>query len=309
MGLRDWGRSLQKRWSAEGLTGVRLSTEELWWGFLRRSSPMFEDGYSIQEVWDEDIIVILDGCRYDLFREIVGEYDWLPSSTSSILSPASHSRGFSEEISKMPSDWLSSTAIFTTNDHLTRESSKTSFCEFESLSELAWDNELGRTTPDVLTDRGIEFWRKNSDKCERMVLWYMFPHAPLKPFIGDNRFFENIAHHKDERDTVWHLVRTGELTKQEVWEGYLENLRWVLEYVELLKDSVDGSILITADHGNAFGELGVYGHPYGVPIRQIRQVPLVNIVGENTGKYEPDMSEYNLESADTEERLRALGYK
>jgi len=47
-----------------------------------------------------------------------------------------------------------------------------------------------------------------------------------------------------------------------------------LKYVEKLIKKLHGKIIITSDHGNCFGELGVYEHPYGVHIPPLIDVPL-----------------------------------
>ena len=56
-------------------------------------------------------------------------------------------------------------------------------------------------------------------------------------------------------------------------KAYAENLKFVLEYLKKLICNLQGKIVITADHGEAFGEKGVLGHPYGVHIRELVEVP------------------------------------
>lgn len=45
------------------------------------------------------------------------------------------------------------------------------------------------------------------------------------------------------------------------------------EVSELLKNLSDKKVVITSDHGEAFGEWGIYGHPGGVYIKALTEVP------------------------------------
>jgi hypothetical protein len=81
--------------------------------------------------------------------------------------------------------------------------------------------------------------------------------------------------------------------------------------IELLLENLDaGTVVISADHGNAMGQWGQYGHPDGVPIAPLRNVPWVETTATDTGRYDPDSVE-DRESTTTDEvhsRLNDLGY-
>jgi hypothetical protein len=111
-------------------------------------------------------------------------------------------------------------------------------------------------------------------------------------------------------DNVWHKLRKGEVDHEEVWDGYVANLEYVLDHVETFMENVSGEVLITADHGNLLGEWGMYSHPDWVPLPALKRVPWIKISAENTGEYEPtDHSKENRERTDRSEQLEALGYK
>jgi hypothetical protein len=84
---------------------------------------------------------------------------------------------------------------------------------------------------------------------------------------------------------------------------------YVLDSVKTLLRSVDGSVVITADHGNLLGEFGLYGHPDYVPAPALKRVPWCRTIAEDDGTYEP--VEWSNESVkdDREELLRDLGYR
>ncbi|WP_143165319.1 alkaline phosphatase family protein [Halobaculum gomorrense] len=84
----------------------------------------------------------------------------------------------------------------------------------------------------------------------------------------------------------------------------------VLDAVEVLLDNVKGKVAVTADHGNAVGEWGVYGHPAYVPVPAVKRVPWAVTSADGHGSYTVDQ-EYRNETADADrdEFLEALGYK
>jgi hypothetical protein len=54
----------------------------------------------------------------------------------------------------------------------------------------------------------------------------------------------------------------GDGDEEEIWESYIENLRYVLDHVEVLLENVDAEeVAISADHGNAKGEWGCLRTP------------------------------------------------
>jgi len=117
-------------------------------------------------------------------------------------------------------------------------------------------------------------------------------------------------------------MRRGDLPRDRVWRAFRANYRYVLDDVALLLDSVDADrIVLTADHGNAFGEWGLWGHPDRIPIRVLREVPWIVTSASDSGEYEPDLALTTPERTDdagadeadpTDEqvadRLAALGY-
>lgn len=99
----------------------------------------------------------------------------------------------------------------------------------------------------------------------------MQPHAPY------------IAGHLESSNPIeppWdepvRQLRAGEVDRDAVWEQYLDNLRIVLDEVERLLENVDAEqVVITADHGEASGEMGLYEHPIGCLHPVVKKVPWV----------------------------------
>lgn len=71
------------------------------------------------------------------------------------------------------------------------------------------------------------------------------------------------------------VVRNG--TQQAALGLYEENLRIVLEHVAEFVDELDGDVVVTADHGEAFGEEGVWEHHIETYIPALVEVPWLEL--------------------------------
>jgi chemotaxis signal transduction protein len=102
----------------------------------------------------------------------------------------------------------------------------------------------------------------------------------------------------------------GRGDRDEIWEAYIENLRYVLDSVEILLENIDaGKVVITSDHGNAMGEWGVYEHPLGVPIDSVKNVPWYETTAIDNGTRTPASSEREYtDDSEVESQLKSLGY-
>lgn len=154
--------------------------------------------------------------------------------------------------------------------------------------------------PKVVTDQALHFHKKSHD---RIIAHYIQPHFPYEK-LARNEGRERLLPHENGPD---HIASSGDF--EATWEAYLEDLRWVLEDVKELIENVDGTVAITSDHGEAFGELGLYGHGAGNPLPQIKRVPWIRVEGENKN----NRSGENYDSKDAErtvlEQLEHLGYR
>lgn len=64
--------------------------------------------------------------------------------------------------------------------------------------------------------------------------------------------------------------------------------------MEDLLESIDADkVVITADHGEAFGEYNIHRHPLGIPIPELRRVPWVETSAERMKDVDVN---YNFES-------------
>ena len=95
-----------------------------------------------------------------------------------------------------------------------------------------------------------------------------------------------------------------------MYNVYKETLRWVLDDVKELLENIDAErVVITADHGEAFGEWKAYGRPEGFPHPVVRKVPRAETTTTDEQTREPDLEERSSALSDIEDHLRDLGYR
>lgn len=202
---------------------------------------------------------------------------------------------------------MSNTAYITGNPYSDEYVDRGQFAILDEVWRYAWDDDLGTIPARPITDRAVDTARKVNP--DRMLVHYMQPHFPSVPDpIGSEINIETFG---ENWESVWGDLEAGNISSDRVWESYRANLKYVLEDVELLLKNVDGDpVIISADHGNAFGEYGHYGHPPRSPIPTLRQVPWVRTTAQDTGSHVPStqQEEAVTNATDVSNRLQDLGY-
>lgn len=307
--LRNAKQHIAKKGPRRGLSAVAQETKQ---GVIRRAGKRvgIPGGRKVLED-DWDILLVLDACRVDAINEVAGDYPWLPEDVPTTRSTA----GMSEE-------WLETQFV----DDYHREKQRTGHVTWNAfaghvledenwafvdhLYESDWDDDLGLVKPGVAVDRGIQRWQ--SGACDRLIIHMMQPHRPYRQQIeGVTRpSSEEVGNRDTKNTTVWTLLRRGDVSRETVWNAYLDNLHWGLESVEDLLGAVDADVVLTSDHGECFGEYGLYGHVRGVPAPELVKVPWVTLEA-TSGDYQPDVADIeSTPEADStvDERLESLGY-
>lgn len=182
--------------------------------------------------------------------------------------------------------------------------------------QIGWDDDLETVPPENLNEVFFDN-QDAVEEADRAVIHYMQPHAPyLSRGTGQKlKQIQKGIREQGEResldsddggvlssvvDTVrpkvesvldgselaqkmglWlevgptALVRNG--TRDAAMELYEENLRIALESVAELTKELDGKVVVTADHGEAFGEQGVWEHHIETHIPPLVEVPWLEV--------------------------------
>jgi hypothetical protein len=219
---------------------------------------------------------------------------------------------------------LRDTVYVTANPQLERNRARWNIRLHETINvwlEDGWDDETGTVRAETLTEAALDAVERFPQK--RLVVHYMQPHYPFVP--ADTGFDkEHLRQLNDSGDgpseeNVWNQKFTGKLniSREELWSIYSDNLAYVLEHVEKLLETVPGKTVVTSDHGNYVGEraspipIREYGHPRGLYDAPVIRVPWLELErGERREIHASSAGTTDrVESDVVTERLRDLGYR
>lgn len=265
------------------------------------------DGTEVMDQ-DWDNLLILDGCRLDLYQEV-------RTGVDSRRSLGSTSWGFLKR--NFQGKQFHDTNYISANPFSPKLKPDT-FHMYKSLLETDEDSEIQTTHPKKVTDEAIKSWEKNQDK--RLIAHYMQPHCPFIGPEGRNlpqAGINNRENSHQDNKTLWTQLQYGinTIDKETVWEAYRENLNLVLDEALRLHNAIDGKTVITADHGNLIGDrIGPvpargYAHPTGLYVPELLEVPWETLSGERREVTEESPQSGNsVDSTVVENRLEQLGY-
>lgn len=267
----------------------------------------------MDEDWDN--LLILDGCRYDMFAECID----INGSLESRISLGSSSEEFLEQ--NFFDREFHDTVYINANPYIPKLGldDGTFHAVIDCLGE--WDAVLETVRPDTVADAARRAHGRYPDK--RLIVHFMQPHAPFigergRALIGGGWTTDPEVEEKEQG--IWHHLRHDQvdIDINEFWAAYKENLDIALDEAEKLLETLNGKSVITADHGNLVGERlspiptrPKYGHPYGVHTEELLKVPWFVIESGNRRETspEPPVSRKGISDDEVEERLTALGYK
>ena len=215
-----------------------------------------------------DWLIILDSARYDFFAKL-----WDKTDVEPVLSIGSCTL---EVLNNFPR--LESSICVTGHPFVLMHSKP-----FDKVWDVGFNYRLG-TTPPWDVNLAVELYIDEIRKYRRRVIWYLQPHYP---FIGDTKFYIPIFEDK-EKGVMPPQKRIEELYKIAKLRGILEkayedNLRLVLKFVDRLLRYLDGTVVITADHGDGLGlplrkeDKPVFAHPCERRELELRLIPWVVI--------------------------------
>jgi hypothetical protein len=310
----DWIAESRKRINEWGKRGVLQSLYYVYVAALLSASNHIPMGQNVFAA-DWDMLIILDACRVDALHAVTSEYAfldaidtrWSVGSTSFEWMVHTFDQRYREEIEN--------TAYVTGNPYPTRVFDRQyhppvrtaipfgpteydvvdrkTFRLLDEVAQYGVDDDLEAVPARTMTDRAVDVGRSLNP--ERLLVHYMQPHVP---YLSETTI---------ERPEFARFMR-GDVTREEMWTAYVDNLRYALDDVELLLENVEAeTVVITADHGEAFGEFGFYDHTIGCPHPVVRRVPWVRTSATDKGTYEPSIKpergDLNVES-----HLSDLGY-
>jgi hypothetical protein len=284
---------------------------------------------------DVDMVVILDACRVDIMKKCQPEYEFINNVDSVWSIGGTSPEWMMNTFTETHREKISNTGYITANPH-SRSVFENRLAEhfrgksgynrdITSLNKYGSSNyvsadEIGHYypvwaeqdpnekdyydlygSPRKLTDRAIHTDRNRDLDC--LIVHYMPPHQPyIINALEEDR--EPELHEM----SPWEYIRQTN-DKESVKKVCTDMLRWGLDEVKLLLKNTDRkNVVITADHGDAFGEFGVFSHHAGSLHPYIRKVPWIETTARDNHTYDPEIENKEPRKKSAEERLQALGY-
>lgn len=270
---------------------------------------------------DWDNLVVLDACRRSLFEDVVGtaffdEYRVVRSLGSNTGEWSNRNFNDRDERTEFPD-----TVYVTGNVVVSRRITEPTFHRLYEVWQDGFDDELGVVPPEPVVDKALEAHEDHPNK--RLVAHVVQPHEPFittrddgDGYTADPEAVFGEGTELTEKNT-WLDLAAGNISVEQVKAAYARTLELGWERARTLVEELPGRTVVTADHGNMWGEPGfpipvpVYGHP-----TQLRCSALVDVpwgVVEAEGR-RPEITGGGLLGVGTDDlkgtrnQLRALGY-
>jgi len=312
-------RLVNKVYSSKIIPKIYSSYEKAWMRF----STNIEFGTNIYDrEWD--LLVVLDTCRVDALQKLAPDYDFI-NDVGSIWSVGSSTpewtvKTFTEDnleniqktayiVSSGYAGYVLRDRIFHPNKDLELELDwgvvrHNDFKYYEESWEAGEQIE-GYPVPSNTTERAIDVGREICP--ERTIVHYFSPHSPFT-----YRAIKYRELMREYEKNPFSMLREGNDIKSEVWKAYIEQTRLVLDSVEKLIENFDAeNVVITADHGEAFGEAGFIEHRAGMLHPVVKKVPWVETTAGDTKSIKPSVESVKpTERVESEikQSLEDLGY-
>jgi len=265
---------------------------------------------------DWDILILLDACRFDDFEAV----DQLSGELESRISRGVDSDEFIRE--NFLNRELHDTVYVTANPHVSLLRGEEFHATITDPIDH-WDADIGCVRPEAVTEAAKRAHRQYPQK--RIIVHYMQPHdPPLGPTAKRLRQQYQIGGPMSDDttpdgDRIMELVADGTVATERAREAYRETLEIALEEAESLVEVVSGRVVVSADHGEHFGEspyplLGpLYEHYQNPRTVELCKVPwFVMDAGGDRRKIKsesPRDRESSVSEKAVEDQLEALGYR
>lgn len=231
---------------------------------------------------DWDYLIVLDACRYDVFKEIVDK------KANYVISGGSCTQEWLEWNFKQKYNdviYIAGNPHFSSL-HLKKTLGFNPFYDVNEVWNYGWDEAINTVPPNQVTQATIDTLNNYPDK--RMIIHYNQPHHP---FLKDKEILEMDDGSWNTlkgglwggtKKTIWDFVKNGEISVNRVKKAYRENLKIVMIEVKKLEKILQGKIILTSDHGNFFGKYGIYGHIPNFRAEELVKVPWVILKDRHT---------------------------
>lgn len=289
-------------------------------GFHRRVWPGYSGSIRVMDQ-DWDNLIVLDACRRSLFEDVVGtaffdDYQVVRSLGSNTGEWSN--RNFND---KSRQHEFPDTVYVTGNVVVSRRITEPTFHRLYEVWQNGFDEDLGVVPPEPVVDKALEARAQHPNK--RLVAHIVQPHEPFIVNRDDGDGYtanpETVFGAGTElmEKNTWLDLAAGNISVERAKAAYARTLEVGWKRARELITELPGRTVVTADHGNMWGERGfpipvpVYGHPTQLRCSSLVDVPwgVVEADGDR-----PEITDGRLRGVGTDDQnssrgqLRALGY-
>ena len=274
----------------------------------------------MDEEWDH--LIVLDGCRYDYFSMLHGDY--IDGKLEKAISVGSNTMEWRDN--SFP-DRYGDVVYVSANPYINSRvevrgfNGSQHFLDVIDVWDWGWNPTLGTVHPDAVNRAAREALMKYPG--ERLIIHYLQPHCPyiglqpentgfpvqapgVRTVLDGTKVLRRSSVREKVVDIIIALTRGSPLGNLEavneghLWmlrerlglppetpmdsvrrsigvEGlrraYAENLVLVLTRLSVLLSSLQGRVVVTADHGELLGEGGRFSHGHGRREKLLIEVP------------------------------------
>ena len=229
--------------------------------------------YSLE--WD--VLIILDACRYDFFKDNIQSIGYNYKLMKVVSSGSCTMEWFINTFTRR----IPNCIYVSGNPYIGNYRNKFNNIEYYPSKLFSvvkdaylegWKEINGIYTVDPEYVLKMALLMSMFYKDYKLIIHFLQPHAPYPLSTELRKYFINEKTRPDFK--LWKALKSGELSPEKVKKAYEKNLKWVLTHVRRLIRCFKGKkIIITSDHGECFGEHGLYGHPCGVRVQELINVP------------------------------------
>lgn len=267
---------------------------------------------------DWDYLIVLDACRYDIFKKIVDK-----------------DAGYVISGGHWTQQWLewnfngryTDVVYIAGNPHLASLNLRKTFgfnpfYKVDEVWKYGWDDSLRTVPPEEVTKAACKMLDRFPEK--RMIIHYNQPHAPYltdqalnpigRPPLHTTEQVLSIGSQPERPKNIYKIAEEGMISTKRMKKAYEKNLKLVMEEVRKLVEELHGKVILTADHGEMLGEYGVFGHNHQwLKVKEELVVPWYTIKNEKKarkrGKGEKEYQKEENIKKKVKERIRELNKK
>ena len=265
---------------------------------------------------DWDYLIVLDACRYDYFKDnyenhLEGELDKVESrgsATPEWLVETFSSRYNYTYITANPYVNSKESLDNLVNELEEKWVPRDKFMEIHEAWAEIWDEETGTVRPEELKKYSLD---KISGGPGKTIIHFVQPHRPFISYQGEegHTWMPNKEENKQDlknktlskTQPIWkpifhtlprkwkYKIRgmagmedqyrefAENIGEEKLTELYTKDLNLVLEQISEIVEKLDGKVVVTADHGESFGENYEWGHPLNSKNPVLVEVPWLEV--------------------------------